>query len=229
MAKRARPAAARKPVKKPAKPPRATSRAKAAKPKQLKKKPARAKAAAPAVVARPRPAPPPLPPPPLPPPPDPGRKAVELFEQGFSALQQRDYARAAEILASLVTSYPEEKELHERARVFLAICERQAAAAPQPQTLEERICAATLAINRGETAQAIGMLGDLVREHPDHDHIHYLLAIAHSAAGHGGDAVAHLRRAIELRPSNRVLAGQDADFDVLRDDPAFHALMDGNP
>ncbi|HOC19035.1 MAG TPA: tetratricopeptide repeat protein [Vicinamibacterales bacterium] len=169
---------------------------------------------------------PPLPPPP--PPPDPSRKAVELFERGFRALQQRDYAKAAEILASLVTSYPDEKELHERARVFLAICERQAAAAPQPQTLEERVCAATLAINRGETGQALRMLADLAREHPDHDHVHYLLAIAHGAAGHTGDAVAHLRRAIELRPSNRVLAGQDADLEALRDDPGFHALLNGS-
>jgi predicted Zn-dependent protease len=205
-------------VKKAAKPVRAANHAKASRPKA---RPAAHARPAPAVVARQKPVPP------RPPTPDPGRKAVEVFEKGFRALQQRQYDKAAEILRSLVTSYPDEKELHERARVFLTICERQAAQARPPRTLEERLGVATLALNRGEAGQAIRMLGDLAREHPEHDHVHYLLAIAHGAAGEGSNAIAHLRRAIELRPSNRLLAVQDADLEALRGDPAFHALIDG--
>lgn len=218
MAKRARPAAPRKPVKKAAKPARAGV---SAKPGHSKAKPAPNKAD-PVGVAKAKPSAP------RPPVADPGRKAVEVFEKGFRALQQRQYAKAAEILSSLVTSYPDEKELHERARVFLTVCERQAAVAAPPRTFEERLCAATLAINRGEAGRAIQMLGDLAREQPDHDHVHYLLAIAHGAAGASSDALAHLRRAIELRPSNRLQAGQDADLEALRGNPAFHALIDGS-
>jgi len=223
MAKRARPAAPRKPVKKAVKPVRATSPGKKAHPR-AKPTPARPRAAKhnPATGARSKPAPV------APQASDPGRKAVELFERGFRALQQREYRKAAETLSSLVTSYPDEKELHERAKVFLAICKRQAAAAAAPRTLEERLCAATLALNRGESTPAIRLLGDLAREHPDHDHVHYLLAIAHGSAGQRADALAHLRRAIELRPSNRLQAGQDADLEALRDDPAFHALLSGS-
>ncbi len=219
MAKRARPAASRKPVKKAAKPVRANNHAKPSRPKAKPAPPARRD---PPTTAKQKPAP--LAPPPL----DPGRKAVELFEKGLRALQQRQHAKAGEFLSSLVTSYPDEKELHERARVFLAICKRQAAAAPSPRTLEERLGAATLAINRGDAGQAIALLGGLAREHPEHDHVHYLLAIAHGAAGDRAVALAHLRRAIELRPSNRLQAGQDADLETLRGDPAFHALIDGS-
>lgn len=218
MAKRARPAAPRKPVKKAAKPVRTTDRAKIKRPKPKAAPPPRPQ---PRPPARPKPAPP------TPPAPDPGRKAVELFEKGFRALQQRQYDKASEVLSSLVTSYPDEKELHERARVFLAICERQAAQRQAPATFEERLCAATFAINRGDSSQAIRLLGDLARERPEHDHVHYLLAIAHGAAGEGSPALAHLRRAIELRPSNRLAARQDADFEALRGNPTFHALIDG--
>jgi tetratricopeptide (TPR) repeat protein len=158
---------------------------------------------------------------------DPSRKAVEIFEKGFRALQQRQYDKAAEILAALVTSYPDEKELHERARVFMAVCERRAAAAPAPRTVEERLCAATLALNRGDSRQALDLLAGLSREYPEHDHVHYLLAIAHGAAGETDRALGHLRRAIELRPSNRLQAGQDADLEALRTSPAFHALING--
>lgn len=44
----------------------------------------------------------------------------------------------------------------------------------------------------------------------------YNLACYESLAGHADDAVAHLRRAIELDQSHRALAAQDADFDQIR-------------
>ncbi|MBP1635900.1 MAG: hypothetical protein H6Q10_2474 [Acidobacteria bacterium] len=243
MAKLARPVA-RKRVKKTAKAgpasgrpkahgrPNAHGRAKAAprsKP-AAPAKPSRSKrAAAPPPSPNPSRAAKAKPAPPADPAMDPGRKAVELFEKGFRALHQRQYDKAAEILASLVTSYPEEKELHERARVFLAVCERQAAiaSAAAPRTFDERVCAATLALNRGESGRAFDLLASLEREQPDHDHVHYLLAIAHAAAGANDRALGHLRRAVELRPSNRAQAGQDVDLETLRADPAFQALVNG--
>jgi uncharacterized Ntn-hydrolase superfamily protein len=44
----------------------------------------------------------------------------------------------------------------------------------------------------------------------------YNLACYESLAGQVDDAVAHLRRAIELDPSHRALAGEDSDFDPIR-------------
>ncbi|MGH3002723.1 MAG: DUF1028 domain-containing protein [Gaiellaceae bacterium] len=50
----------------------------------------------------------------------------------------------------------------------------------------------------------------------------YNLACYESLAGRDGDALAHLQRAIELDPSHRELAAQDADFDPIR--PAVSSL-----
>ena len=55
-------------------------------------------------------------------------QAVEKFERGFQALQQRQFGKAAELLRAVLNDYADEKELQERARVYLAICERQAGA-----------------------------------------------------------------------------------------------------
>jgi len=156
--------------------------------------------------------------------------AVETFEKGFHALQRRQYGQAKELLHKLVTSYPDEKELHERARVYLAICERQAAAtAAEPRTFEERLCAATMAINGGSYDSGLRMLQALERDHAEHDHVQYLLAIAHAGQGNAPTAIAHLKRAIELRPANRLQATQDADLEALRHDPAFLALLEATP
>lgn len=164
--------------------------------------------------------------PPLPPPgPSPHDLAVEVFERGFKALQQRSFADAAATLSSIFDAYPDEKELHERARVYLAICERQSAAgrSQEPRTVEERMNAATVALNRGAFEEAIGLLRAI---DGGNDVVYYMLAVAHASLGDAAQAIPHLRRAVELNPENRYLALQDADFQPLRDDPGFAALLE---
>jgi TolA-binding protein len=54
-------------------------------------------------------------------------EAVALYEKGIEALQRHEYDRAGSVLQSVLRQYPDEKELHERVRLYLSICERQAA------------------------------------------------------------------------------------------------------
>ena len=53
----------------------------------------------------------------------------------------------------------------------------------------------------------------------------YNLACCESLSGRKEEAIAHLRTALELRPSLRELAKNDSDFDPLRDEPAFRELV----
>src|SRR5262249_41120293 len=148
-------------------------------------------------------------------------EAVALYEQGIAALQQHNYAKAIEQLESVLRQYPEEKELHERVRLYLNICRRQAAPQePAPRTVTERLYAPTIAINGGRYEEAISHLHLVRDEDPDNDHALYMLAVAHAQRGEHAEAVAHLDRAIALNPENRALARRDPDFDQLRDDEA---------
>src|SRR5438128_7736876 len=75
-------------------------------------------------------------------------EAVALYERGLETLQRHAYQEAAELFESVLRQYPEEKELHERVRLYLNICQRQATPRQAtPQTVDERLYAATLAIN----------------------------------------------------------------------------------
>jgi tetratricopeptide (TPR) repeat protein len=58
-------------------------------------------------------------------------------------------------------------------------------------------------------------------EHPDNASVLYNLACFETLAGHGDDAIAHLRRAIELRPDARAWAQSDEDLAALRERPDF--------
>jgi outer membrane protein assembly factor BamD (BamD/ComL family) len=153
--------------------------------------------------------------------------AVALYERGVEALQNHSYDQAARLLESVLLQYPDEKELHERVRLYLNICQRQAVQRETaPQTIDERLYAATLAINGGSYDQAIAHLRLVRDEDPDNDHAIYMLAVAHAQRGEHAEAVAHLERAIALNPENRALARHDPDLEPLRADAALRAAMD---
>ena len=154
-------------------------------------------------------------------------EAVALYEQGLEALQRHAYQEAANLLESVLRQYPEERELHERVRLYLNICQRQATQREAaPQTIDERLYAATLAINGGQYDQAIAHLRLVRDEDPDNDHALYMLAVAHAQRDEHAEAVAHLERAIALNPENRALARTDPDLEPLRDDDAFRAALE---
>ena len=157
-------------------------------------------------------------------------EAVTLYERGLEALQRHDYHGAGSLFESVLRQYPEEKELHERVRLYLNICRRQATSREEaPQTIEERLYASTLAINTGRYDQAIAQLHLVRDEDPDNDHALYMLAVAHAQRGEHAESIAHLERAIALNPENRARAKHDPDLEPLRADEAFRTTFETAP
>jgi tetratricopeptide (TPR) repeat protein len=70
---------------------------------------------------------------------------------------------------------------------------------------------------------AVAIVREALDEHPDNPSMLYNLACFEALAGHDDDAIAHLTRAIELRPAARDWAVQDDDLASLRDRPDFPA------
>jgi tetratricopeptide (TPR) repeat protein len=154
-------------------------------------------------------------------------EAVAIYERAVEATQRHDFNHALELLESVLQRYPEEKELHERVRLYMNICQRHATPrAAAPQTVDERLYAATLAINGGRYDEALGHLRLVRDEDPDNDHAIYMLAVAHAQRGEHAEAIAHLERAIALNPENRSLARRDGDLDPIRDDDSFRAALE---
>jgi len=76
----------------------------------------------------------------------------------------------------------------------------------------------------GRYAEAADRGCELLEEHP-HPRIFYNVACCESLAGREADALEHLRHATELWEGCRALARDDADFDAIRDKPAFKELV----
>ena len=152
-------------------------------------------------------------------------EAVGLYERALEALQRRDLTAAAARFQQVIDQFPEERELHERSRLYLQVCERRSKPPPAPETLEEQIFAATLALNAGAQDEALQHLEAAMTQEPDSDQVQYMLAVARAASGEPSTAVSHLQRAIELNPDNRFLARQEPSFEPLQEDAAFQRAV----
>jgi tetratricopeptide (TPR) repeat protein len=150
-----------------------------------------------------------------------------MYERGVRGLQRHDYEGAAVQFRTIIDRYPDERELQERSRLYLRVCERETARRPPtPQTPQERVYAATVALNAGDPATAVDLLRRALGDAPDNDHAQYIMAVALTSTGSLSEAVEHLRRAVALNSENRALARQDPDLEPLRVLGAFSDLVD---
>ena len=188
-------------------------------------KPAAKTKAAPPVVAQPV-----APPPPAPPKKPSFYEAIGIYEAGVRGLQRHDYAGAAESFRQVLQRYPEERELIERAQLYLRVCERETAQRPAgPKTTAERVYAATMALSAGDADAALGHVKNAIEQEPGSHHAHYMMAVIRSTRSETDQAVEHLRRAIELNPDSRSVARQDADLERLRQHPTVRTLLEEIP
>lgn len=168
---------------------------------------------------------------PAPPPRKPGfYEAVAIYERGVQALQRHDYANGADLFRTVIEKYPEERELLERARLYLRVCERETERqAPPPQTAGDFVYAATVALNAGDHSGALSHLQRAISADADNDHAHYIMAAALSLRGRSEEALQHLERSIALNPENRSQARQDPDLDNIRHHQGFRSALEAAP
>jgi mannose-6-phosphate isomerase-like protein (cupin superfamily) len=71
----------------------------------------------------------------------------------------------------------------------------------------------------GDYESYVAELEDALARRPDHPAILYNLACAEALAGRSDDAIAHVTRALELKPEWSDMIAKDEDFAALRDRP----------
>ena len=75
----------------------------------------------------------------------------------------------------------------------------------------------------GDYDAYVAALASALVKRPDHPATLYNLACAEALAGRADDALAHLRRALELKPEWAEMAQKDDDFSSVRDAPDWPA------
>ncbi|MFZ0981401.1 MAG: tetratricopeptide repeat protein [Candidatus Acidiferrales bacterium] len=162
-------------------------------------------------------------------PPDPDAPAkqqqLKLYEEALKQFQQQKFAKAKEVLEDVVKG--PSRELADRARVHLRICDQRIARVPTavPKSAEEHYTQGVALMNLGRWDEARDHLDRARKAAPKADHIVYAMAALDCLTGEADSAMENLKVAIQLRPENRYHARNDEDFAFLQEDPRFTELL----
>jgi tetratricopeptide (TPR) repeat protein len=145
-------------------------------------------------------------------------KAVEAFGRALKNLHKGDLDRARGQFQSILSEFPDERELVERVRVYVAICDRTARreTTATPRDFEEYVTSGVFSHNLGDYANAAKHLRRALELQPKSDYAHYCLAAVYARMGDSPAALRHLREAMMGNRYSRVLAQSDSDFEPLR-------------
>ena len=154
-------------------------------------------------------------------------EAIALFKRGMEALQRHAYGEAATAFTAVEMGFPADRPLLDRACVYLDLCRREADTRPAtPKTVEERLTAATAALNRDDDQGAEEWARSVLGDDPRHDLALYLLAAVCARRGRIDEALDFLGKAIAIGPEASTQARTDDDFTSLHDEDAFWTLTE---
>jgi len=150
---------------------------------------------------------------------------LKLYEEALKLFQEQKYHRAKQLLERAIEG--PSKELSERARMHLRICEQRISRAPVValKSAEDYYTQGVALMNLGRWDEAREYLDRAHKAAPKADHIVYAIAALDCLTGEADSAMANLKIAIQLRPENRYHARNDEDFSFLQEDPRFTELL----
>lgn len=150
---------------------------------------------------------------------------LKAYEEGLRHFQQQKFGRAKEALERVVDG--PSKELADRARMHLRICDQRVSRSPEPapRSAEDHYNQGIAMMNLGRWDDAREHLDRARKAAPKADHIVYAMAALDCLTGEAESSMQNLKIAIQLRAENRYRARNDEDFAFLQEDPRFTELL----
>ena len=150
--------------------------------------------------------------------------SVAAFEAAIRLFRAGEFREAKQRFDELAGASP--SEVAHAARAHSRMCEQRLSKQPLAlATAEDHYHYGIALINARRLEEARQEVETALRMAPNSDHIHYALALCLGLKGDLPAAHAHLKRAIELQPKNRMLARSDPDFAEIAKRPPLSDLL----
>jgi tetratricopeptide (TPR) repeat protein len=155
-------------------------------------------------------------------------QAVQNYEAAVKAMQEHKFDKAKGLLEKILAAG--QRELMDRARVHLNLCNQQLSATTTSfKTHEEHFDYAVSLLNGGQFDQARSHIEKILKTNPKADFAHYGMAVVDCLTGQVESSLKNLGESIRLNPQNRFQARNDSDFQNMADDPRFTELLYPEP
>jgi len=153
------------------------------------------------------------------------QKALAAYTQAMRLFHKAQYKEAAAKLKVLLERFPQEREIVDRAQIYLVICqERNKKETIQLKTFDDYYQYSVYKINQGDCKEALKHLAKAHQMKPKEGKILYLMADAYCLMGNKDECLEYLKKAIQVDKFFSVLAQNDSDFESLREDKKFKLI-----
>ncbi len=153
------------------------------------------------------------------------QKALTVYGQAVKEFQKGNYEKATDSFVSFIEKYPGEREVVDRAQIYLAIIQKRSKHEGFPlKSIDDYCHAAAFKINQGDFEGASKILEKALNLKEKEGHVHYLMAAAFCRMGQMDNALDHLKKAIQKDKGFSTLAQNEPDFKSAWEDKKFKLI-----
>jgi len=152
-------------------------------------------------------------------------KSLLAYGQAMKAFHKGNYPRAAELLKEFLGTQVSEKELVDRAQVYLMICEEQQKDKEiKLKTSDDYYQYGIYKLNQGEYKESLQLLKKATEMKPKEGKFLYSMADCYCLMGDEDKCLNYLKKAIQLDKYFKILAQNERDFEPLWEDKRFKLI-----
>jgi tetratricopeptide (TPR) repeat protein len=152
--------------------------------------------------------------------------ALKQYESAIKLMYSQDFEGAAGVFEKILGAFPDDKEIQERVKTLLRICQQKMTRRPSaPKTLEEHYDMGIALMNQGRYEESREHFLKALKLDPRCDFVIYAMAALTCRLGDFDGSLTFLKTAVQLRPDNRFLAQHDSDFEPLMQEPRFITIV----
>ena len=152
-------------------------------------------------------------------------KAILSFADAVKTFRKGNCEKAVELFKAMIEKHASEKELVDRANIYMKICQHiKTKETIPPKSFDDYYENGIFLMNQGNYEEALKHLNKAIEKNPDHARILYFMAAIYQSMGDTDQSIEFLKKSIQKDKYFKILAQNDSDFEALRDDKKFKLL-----
>jgi len=152
-------------------------------------------------------------------------KSLAAYGQAIKIFRKGDFAKAQELFKAFLEKHPEEKELVDRAKIYLSLTEsRLDKESIQLKTFEDYYQYGVYKLNQEDYDQALKLLIKAKEKEPKEGKIPYLMSLIYSQMGDVEKCLEALKEAVHLDKFYGILAQNETAFESIWEDKKFKVI-----
>jgi tetratricopeptide (TPR) repeat protein len=152
-------------------------------------------------------------------------KALSAYGEAMKEFHKGNLDKAGELLKAFLEKHNTEKELVDRAKIYLQMTQKKGGKETVPlKTIDDYVYFSVFKINSGVPEDALKLLEKALEMKEEEGRVYYLMADAFILMGKTEEAMECLKKAFQKDKFYRILAQNEVDFAPLWDDKKFKLI-----